>query len=77
MREILKPTSVRFEKSLLCRLDRTAHDLHRSKGWVIQEAVRHYLDVCADLDLALEKLKNPSTEYEEWEGVRDELLHKD
>ncbi len=37
-------TSVRMPDDLLQRLDATATRLRRSKGWVINDAVREYLE---------------------------------
>ncbi len=37
-------TSVRMPDDLLQRLDATATRLRRSKGWIINEAVREYLE---------------------------------
>lgn len=36
-------TSVRIEDELEQALDAVAHDIRRSKGWVINEALREYL----------------------------------
>ena len=37
-------TSVRMPDDLLERLDATAERLRRSKGWIINDAVREYLE---------------------------------
>jgi len=37
-------TSVRMPDDLLERLDATAERLRRSKGWIIKDAVREYLE---------------------------------
>ncbi|TVQ83897.1 MAG: ribbon-helix-helix protein, CopG family [Chromatiaceae bacterium] len=37
-------TSVRMPDDLLQRLDNTATRLRRSKGWIINDAVREYLE---------------------------------
>jgi predicted transcriptional regulator len=36
-------TSVRMPDELLDRLDRTAEQLRRSKGWIIKDALEEYL----------------------------------
>lgn len=36
-------TSVRIEDDLEKQLEKAAEEMHRSKGWVINEAVREYL----------------------------------
>ncbi len=37
-------TSVRMPDELMDRLERTADQLRRSKGWVIKDAVREYVE---------------------------------
>jgi len=37
-------TSVRMPEELIERLEKTAAQLRRSKGWVINDAVREYVD---------------------------------
>ena len=37
-------TSVRIEEELAERLERMANSIKRSKGWVINEALREYLE---------------------------------
>jgi len=37
-------TNVRMPDDLMQRLDATAERLHRSKGWIITDAVREYLE---------------------------------
>lgn len=37
-------TSVRIEEDLTQLLENVAYTLHRSKGWVINEALRQYLE---------------------------------
>ena len=40
----MRMTSVRMPDDLLQRLDSTATRLRRSKGWIINDAVREYLE---------------------------------
>ncbi len=57
-------TSVRMSDELLARLERTAEQLRRSKGWIIKDAVEEYL--------AREELKqrrNQAT-LESWEDYQ-------
>ncbi len=37
-------TSIHLELSLSKRLDKAAHNLHRSRNWLISEALRRYLE---------------------------------
>ena len=72
-----KPTSVRLEPKLLKSLDTLSKKLHRPKSWLISESIKYYLEERADLDLALEKFTDPTTQFEDWESVKDDLLNKD
>ena len=40
----MKVTTVRFDESLLARVDGLAKEMKRSRNWLIQEAVGRYLD---------------------------------
>lgn len=37
-------TNVRIPDELMSRLEKTAEDLHRSKDWLVSDAVREYLE---------------------------------
>lgn len=39
----MRVTSIRLQPDLEVPLDQVVHQLHRSKNWVINEAVREYL----------------------------------
>lgn len=41
---MVKPTSVRFDSELAERLDALAVAVNRPKTWLIEEAVRRYID---------------------------------
>lgn len=47
-------TSIRLEVSLSEKLERTTHNLHRGKNWLISEAVRKYLEQLEHHNLAEE-----------------------
>jgi RHH-type rel operon transcriptional repressor/antitoxin RelB len=53
------PFSVRLDAEMEKKLEEVAHSLDRSKGWVIREALRHYVQEIADYDVALERLVDP------------------
>ena len=69
------PTSVRLENNVIEEIDSIARRAHRSRAWIIKEAVNFYLDERADLDIALNKLQDPSSEYIDWEVAKHDLLH--
>jgi len=76
MKVKLKPISVRFEPEQHQQLEEIAQNLRRSKNWIIQEALRLYLEERADLEIALEKLQDPNTEYLDWKSAKNELLNQ-
>lgn len=53
-------TSVRIEDDLERPLEAAANDMHRSKGWIINEALREYL-------------KNRQLEKKHWEDTLEAL----
>jgi predicted transcriptional regulator len=69
------PTSIRLDKRVVDEIDAIAQSSHRSRAWIIKEAVSLYLDERADLDVALSKLQDPASEYIEWEIAKNALLH--
>jgi predicted transcriptional regulator len=68
-------TSVRMPDDLMCRLDAAAERLRRSKGWIIKDAVREYLER-ADMRLRrLEETKDALAELNAGELIDgDEVL---
>lgn len=40
----MKATTVRLDEETLMRVDGLAHSVHRTRTWVIKEAVERYLD---------------------------------
>ena len=69
------PTSVRLEKNVIEEIDSIARRAHRSRAWIIKEAVNLYLDERADLDVALSKLQDPTSDYVDWDIAKHDLLH--
>lgn len=70
---MIKPTSLRLEENLQKELDKAAERMQRPKSWIIKEAIRYYLEERADLEIALEKLKDPNAEYVDWNEVKNDL----
>ena len=50
-------TSIRLESNLSKKLERAVHNLHRSKSWLIREAIRMYLEQLENSSLAQEARK--------------------
>lgn len=52
-----KPTSVRLEEELIARLDKLGEACQRSRGWLISEAVRRYLEEGEDFVAKIEEAR--------------------
>jgi RHH-type rel operon transcriptional repressor/antitoxin RelB len=51
--------SVRLPDALAAKLSGVARDAERPKSFIIQKAIEAYLDDCADLQIALDRLRDP------------------
>jgi len=65
--------SVRLDAETEMKLEEVARSLDRSKGWVIREAIRHYVEEIADYDVALERLADPDAEFLDHEDAKRAL----
>ena len=52
--------SVRLPDAVAKKLGRVAEETERSRSFVVQKAVETYLDDCADLQVALDRLRDKS-----------------
>lgn len=69
--------TARLPDELVKRIDEAATQQHRSRAQVLRQAVEYYLEDLLDLDLALERLRDPADVVLDWQEVRHELLHQD
>ena len=60
-------TSVRMPDELLDRLERAAHQLRRSKGWIIKDAVEEYL---AREELKQQRNQETRASWEDYQAGR-------
>jgi len=65
--------SVRLPDRLAAELAEVASATERSKSFVIQKALEAYLEEQADLQIALDRLNDPSDAAISLEGMRSEL----
>jgi RHH-type transcriptional regulator, rel operon repressor / antitoxin RelB len=65
--------SVRLPEELASRLEAVARATRRSKTSFIIEALGRYLDEREDLEVALDRLRDPATEWVDHEQVKLEL----
>ena len=61
--------------SLLKALDAVAMELEISRSALVRQALQRYLDDYDDLNLAVERLQDPSDRAMSWNEVRNALLN--
>jgi len=69
--------TARVPNELVEALDAAAAGLKRSRADIIRQAVERYLEDYEDLEVALERLRDPADPVLDWDRVRDELLGSD
>ena len=69
--------TARISNELVEALDAVAEKLKRSRAEVIRQALERYLEDHDDLEVALERLRDPADPVLDWDRVRHELLGSD
>ena len=69
--------TARVPNELVEALDAAAEKLKRSRAEVIRQALERYLEDHDDLEVALERLRDPADPVLDWDRVRHELLGSD
>ena len=69
--------TARVPDELVEALDAAAADLKRSRADIIRRALERYLEDYDDLEVALERLRDPADPVLDWDRVRHELLGSD
>lgn len=69
--------TARVPDELVEALDAAAEDLKRSRADIIRQALERYLEDYDDLEVALERLRDPADPVLDWDQVRHELLSSD
>ncbi len=67
------PLSVRLDEEIEKELKEAASVLGRSQAWIIRQAVRYYLDELADLEIAMDRLRDPTAKWIDHEDAKREL----
>lgn len=62
--------TARVPDELVEALDAAAEDLRRSRAEIIRHALERYLEDYDDLDVALERLRDPADPVLDWDQVR-------
>ena len=69
--------TARVPDELVEALDAAAEALKRSRADIIRQALERYLEDYDDLEVALERLRDPADPVLDWDQVRLELLGSD
>ena len=69
--------TARVPDELVEALDAAAERLKRSRADIIRQALERYLEDYEDLEVALERLRDPADPVLDWDRVRRELLSSD
>ena len=69
--------TARVPDELVEALDAAAEELKRSRADIIRQALERYLEDYDDLEVALERLRDPADPVLDWDQVRLELLGSD
>lgn len=69
--------TARIPDELLAALDSAAAQLQRSRAEVVRQALERYVEDFDDLDIALQRLRDPSDPVLDWEQVKRALLDSD
>lgn len=69
--------TARVPDELVQALDAAAENLKRSRADIIRQALERYLEDYDDLEVALERLRDPTDPVLDWDRVRHELLNSD
>ena len=68
--------TARLPDELVAALDNVAAELRRTRAEVVRQAIEYYLEDFADLNLALQALRDPADAVLDWETVKHELLNQ-
>jgi len=65
--------SIRLPDAVVKKLAQVAHETERSRSFIVQKAVEIYLDDFADLQVALDRLRDPADPVISGEEMRKAL----
>lgn len=65
--------SVRLPEKLARELDQISKETERSRSFHIQKAIEMYIEECADLQIALDRLNDPTDSVISMDDVRSKL----
>jgi len=68
-----KAVSIRLPDELVEQLENVARDTERSRSFIVQKAIEFYLEDYADLQVALDRLRNKSDRIVSGDELRKSL----
>lgn len=69
--------TTRLPDELVAELESAAKSMKRSRADIVRQALEHYLEDFEDLELALERMRDPTDAVLDWEQVKRDLLAAD
>ena len=69
--------TTRLPDELIKSLEEVASKLKRPRAEIVRQALERYLEDYQDLDLAVERLRDPADPVLDWNDVKRELLDQD
>jgi len=69
--------TTRLPDDIIESLDKAAETLHRPRAEIVRQAIERYLQDFDDLNIAIERLKDPADPVIDWDEARRELLNQD
>jgi RHH-type rel operon transcriptional repressor/antitoxin RelB len=70
---VSKPISVRIPDELASRLESVASETDRPRSYIVQKALESYMEDFADLQIALDRLRDTSDETVSGDELRQDL----
>ena len=68
-----KNISLSLDKELLDRIDDICKVSERTKSWFVKKAVENYFDEIEDVEIALQRLSDPKSEYISEKQLKESL----
>ncbi|GAB4173425.1 MAG: hypothetical protein Kow00100_15060 [Geothermobacteraceae bacterium] len=69
--------TARLPDEVVAALDRAAQQLHRSRADIVRQAIESYIEDFDDLNVAIDRLRDPADETIDWQEARRALLAED
>lgn len=68
-----KNISLSLDKKLIDRIDDVCKVSERTKSWFVKKAIENYFDEIEDVEIALQRLSDPKSEYISEKQLKESL----